>query len=577
MNSFPARIVSFLDQDRRLMTIVLTIAFAGLISACGGGGGGGGGVGGGGGGGVTLSSIAVTPKASLVVGATQQLVATGTYSDKTTKDISSTATWTSSNTSVATITPAGGLGTAISGGVSTITAALSGVSGTNTLTVVILNSIALTPAHAQIAPGKNQQYTATATYSDGSTKDITASITGWNSTDTTVATITATTGLATVIKSGTTNIGASTFNGILIQAVPLTGSNARHAYATNFNDGTVSQYSIDVATGSLSPLSAPTIAAGVEPFSISVEPSGQYAYVANYTAGTVSEYIIAADGSLALVGNGSVPTGAKPNAVIVELSNHFAYVANYGANSVSQYAIQPNGMLVPLSPPTIPTGPTPASITIDPTSRYAYVANYNGSGIGISAGPASISQYTIGKDGTLTAMNPATVSTGLLPNSITVDPSGKYVYVANQKDNTVGSVGQYAIDPATGMLSPIGSGTVTAGAQPFALTVDPSGKHVYVANYADGTISQFSIGPVGALTALSPTASVPSGTHNGSTRVSSVNVDPAGSFAYATNRGDGTISQYSIDTTGALVPLAIAIVPSGTTPASEPTSIATGY
>ena len=510
------------------------------------------------------------------MGATQQFTATGTYSDKTTKDISSTAAWTSSAPAIATIS-ATGLGTAVAvaGGVTTITATLTGVSGTNTLTVITFDSVVITPANARIAPVKTQQFTATANYSDGTTKDITALVSGWNSDNTAVATINPATGLATVLATGTAKIGVAAYNGKTASTVPLTGSKAVHAYATNFGDGTVSQYLVD-GTGNLAPLATATIQAGIQPFSISVEPSGQYAYVANYTAATVSEYLIGPDGSLASVGStGSVPTGVHPNAVIVDPSNHFAYVANYGANTVSQYAIQPNGMLVPLSPATVATGPTPASITIDPTSHFAYVANYNGSGIGTSAGPASISQYTIGKDGTLTAMTPATVASGVLSNSIAVDPSGRYVYVANQKDNTVGSVGQYLIDPATGMLSPIGTGTVAAGMQPFGLTVDPSGKHVYVANYADGTISQFSISAGGALTPL-PIAFVPSGSHSINTRVSSVNVDPTGHFAYATNRGDGNISQYSIDSTGGLVPLTIAVVPSGTIAASEPTSIATG-
>ena len=83
----------------------------------------------------TLSSIAVNPtNPTLQIGHTQQFTATGTYSDNSTKDITSEVTWTSSKTSVATISSSG-LATTASGGASTIVATLGTVSGSTTLTV----------------------------------------------------------------------------------------------------------------------------------------------------------------------------------------------------------------------------------------------------------------------------------------------------------------------------------------------------------------------------------------------------------------------------------------------------------
>jgi hypothetical protein len=92
----------------------------------------------------TLSSIAVTPaNPSIGVGATQQFTATGTFSDRTTRDLTSFVTWTSSNTVVAIIGPNNsvtppllpGVASALATGTSTITATSGGVSGTTTLTV----------------------------------------------------------------------------------------------------------------------------------------------------------------------------------------------------------------------------------------------------------------------------------------------------------------------------------------------------------------------------------------------------------------------------------------------------------
>jgi N-acetylneuraminic acid mutarotase len=83
---------------------------------------------------VTLQSVAVTPGSPMLsVGAEQQLSATGTYSDSTTKDLTALATWTSSSTSVAEV--AGGIVTGVSPGSTTIVATYNAVSGKDSITV----------------------------------------------------------------------------------------------------------------------------------------------------------------------------------------------------------------------------------------------------------------------------------------------------------------------------------------------------------------------------------------------------------------------------------------------------------
>ncbi len=157
----------------------------------------------------TLVSIAVTPAAaSIPVGATQQFTATGTYSDGSTKNLSSTAAWSVSNSATATISGTG-LATASAAGSTTVTATLTGISGTATLTVTAkaVKSIAVTPANASFAVGATQQFTATATYSDNSTANITSTAT-WTAANTSVATIAAG-GLATGVAAGSTTIQAA--------------------------------------------------------------------------------------------------------------------------------------------------------------------------------------------------------------------------------------------------------------------------------------------------------------------------------------------------------------------------------
>jgi hypothetical protein len=84
---------------------------------------------------IALQSIAVTPSnPSLAIGLTLQFTATGTYSDASTRDITTSVTWTSSKPAVAAITIGGGLATAVHQGPTTITAASGAIFGSTRLT-----------------------------------------------------------------------------------------------------------------------------------------------------------------------------------------------------------------------------------------------------------------------------------------------------------------------------------------------------------------------------------------------------------------------------------------------------------
>jgi 6-phosphogluconolactonase (cycloisomerase 2 family) len=431
---------------------------------------------------------------------------------------------------------------------------------------VTLTSIAITPAKPTIGPGSTLQFSATGTYTDATTKDLTTSV-AWGASPSSVATIGPSTGLASSIAAGTATITGTYAGGPVITSVPLVVNATVYAYASNFDSApaTVSQYMIG-AMGALTALMPPTVATGASPFSVSVELTGQYVYVANYNANTVSQYTIGAGGVLSAVGTGSVMTGSHPNGVTIDPANKHAYVANFGDNTVSQYNIGTTGALTPMSTPTVLTGSFPASIVISPNGKYAYVADFACTGLGCAASQGTISQYTVGAaDGALTPMSPAAVNTGSAtsqPNSLIVDPTNAFLFVANAGDNTVS---QFAIGASSGALTLVGSPVLTGGTFPFSVTVDPSGHYVYTANSGSNNISQFTIAG-GVLTSI--TAPVAAGIG-----VSSVTVDPTGTYAYATNRGESSLSQYTIGINGALSPMPAPTVPAGL----HPTSIATGY
>jgi hypothetical protein len=197
-----------------------------------------------------LNTITVSPaNPSVPSGLTEQLNATGNYSDGSTQNLTSQVTWVSATTSVATISNASGsqgLTTALAQGTSTISASLSGITGSTALTVTApaLQSLTVTPANPSVAVGTTEQFTATGHFSDGSTQNLTTQVT-WASARTSVATISnasGTQGLATAVAAGTSSISASsgsvsgstvlTVTAAALQSIAVTPANPKIARET---------------------------------------------------------------------------------------------------------------------------------------------------------------------------------------------------------------------------------------------------------------------------------------------------------------------------------------------------------
>ena len=166
-------------------------------------------------------SIRLAPApASVGIGNSLQLASTGTYTDGTGKDLTAEGAWASSNTAVATVN-SGGQVTSVQVGTADINATIDGVVGTTVLTVG-LASIAVTPGSPSVAKGLSQLFSATGTFTNGSTGDITALCT-WNSSNIGVAIFRGTGGLVTAAGQGTATIVA-TVNDVTSVPVTLTVS-----------------------------------------------------------------------------------------------------------------------------------------------------------------------------------------------------------------------------------------------------------------------------------------------------------------------------------------------------------------
>jgi len=322
-------------------------------------------------------------------------------------------------------------------------------------------------------------------------------------------------------------------------------------------EGYVSMYTINSTTGALASIGPPVPSNDENTDSVTVDPFGKFAYVASsgnvwdIDFGSVLTYTInPTTGALTPTTGGINGTGINGtpeffNSVAVDPSGKFAYAADGGAfpptaglsggsSSVSMYtinsttgALTSNGMIA--------AGTGPDSVAVDPAGKFAYVANF---------GSNDVSMYTI--DATTGALaSIGTIAAGTGPASVAVDPAGKFAYVANFGSN---DVSMYTIDAATGALASIG--TIAAGTGPISVAVDPAGKFGYVANWTgndtDGGVSMYTIdATTGGLT--------PTGTIATELSPTSIAIHPSGKFAYVTNSGSNSVSMYSVDrATGAL-------------------------
>ena len=139
-----------------------------------------------------LQAIAVTPSnTSLLTLSTKAFTATGSYTDGT-RDITNDVTWSSSNTAYATISGAGEVQT-LTQGTTAINAALDGISGTSNLKVTGGNLTGITFSSASVAlvKGTAGRLTATGTFNNGTTRDLSGSgFLVWTVADTAAATVT---------------------------------------------------------------------------------------------------------------------------------------------------------------------------------------------------------------------------------------------------------------------------------------------------------------------------------------------------------------------------------------------------
>ncbi|HXO33995.1 MAG TPA: beta-propeller fold lactonase family protein [Candidatus Acidoferrales bacterium] len=249
----------------------------------------------------------------------------------------------------------------------------------------------------------------------------------------------------------------------------------------------------DPFSGVLTQLSESPYPVGSGAQSVVIHPSGKFLYVANSGQGEndVSLFDINGDGTVSEV-TPRTSVGTLPFLLALDSAGSYLYVANALSNNISVFSIDAtNGTLTPVVGSPFSINLSPKNMQLAPSGKFLYVsAPSQPTGVvavfSVNAGALSLVAFTLTADN-----NPA---------GLAIDPSGSFLYTANA---TASSISIYCIVPAPCTRQPAGpSGTLQSVAQspladtfqhPVALIVDPTGKFLYVANQGSNNISTYSI------------------------------------------------------------------------------------
>jgi uncharacterized protein YjdB len=407
----------------------------------------------------SLAGLSVTPNSvSVSASATVSLHAMGVYSDGSTRDLTASATWSSSDSNVVSVSSSG-VATGVATGVVTITARSGAFSGSATLTVntagANLTSLTLSPTNPSVPVNTTQQLTATGSYSDGSSRDLTALVTWSSSTiaNATVdpfglvkgvaagsATITAT--LGSVSQSTSVTVTAPTISSISVTPEDLTlptGISEQYTATAIYSDGS----SQDLVSGVSWTSSATSVAAIDANGVASILAEGTTTITA--TAGAFSDST-----TITVVGAHLTSISISPSAVSLAVGTQQQFTATGSFDDGSTQVL--------------------SSAQWHSSATSVLTVGSNGLGVGVGPGSSVVSATS----GTVTASASVTVTSATVV-SLTISPLNSSM--------PAGAVKQFS---ATGTFSDNSTQDVTpsvlwSSSNPAAATINSSGLATSIA------------------------------------------------------------------------------------------------
>lgn len=280
---------------------------------------------------------------------------------------------------------------------------------------------------------------------------------------------------------------------------------------TETSDGSVTAYSFDKKSGNLTKLNTQS-SGGADPCHISIDKTGKWVLVGNYSGGNLSILPVETDGSLGKATQTINHEGKGPNAgrqenphvhsVNIAPNNQDIFVPDLGIDKIMTYSLDAkNGKLLEGKPAftKVADGSGPRHFTVHPNGKFAYVIQELSSTV-------TAFNYASGK------LTPFQTITTLAKDfkgknksfcaDIHISPDGKFLYGSNRfvdagnkngvfaPTNMIDTIVMYSIDPKTGKLTYIGNEPVL-GKIPRNFMITPNGKFALVANQETDNITMF--------------------------------------------------------------------------------------
>jgi 6-phosphogluconolactonase len=303
----------------------------------------------------------------------------------------------------------------------------------------------------------------------------------------------------------------------------------------------IATFAVDVATGGVTRVS-PDIAVPDGVAALAIDPLGRFVFAAVGGNSNIETFAIDANiGALSRsAGPNTVPirTFTKLQPMSIDPSGRFLYALILGSSEfegkgVVGFRIDAISGALTLIDPGTPVGGDPDSIQVDPSGRFLYVPEVGEvRALAIDAQSGALSAPA------LTALGNEAVasSIALVPGPPLRTSVARFVYVANLNGNTVQG---YAIDDASGALTSIGA-AIPVGVEPTSIAVTPDGRFAYVTSRLSETIHRFTIDPAsGVLTSQGVTISAGG--------PAAMKVHPTGRFLFVANQQAGTLDKFAID------------------------------
>ncbi|CAN7794536.1 lactonase family protein [Caballeronia sp. LjRoot34] len=284
-------------------------------------------------------------------------------------------------------------------------------------------------------------------------------------------------------------------------------------------EGSVTAYAVDRATGALAELNR-VDSNGRGTTNLSLDARSMTLLAASYDSGTVSSIALEPDGRLGARASTTMQeTGSGPNQrrqasahahnAVVDPSGRYVLVPDLGADQVFVYGFDAaKHALLPDNgdPPrafTAPPGSGPRHLVFAADGRFAYVITELSAEIFVLRWDAVHGRLAPVQTVSLSSPEFKGVRSGA---EIVMSADGRFVYAEDRGED---ALVVYRVDPESGKLFEL-QRIASGGAKPWSMELDPSGKWLFVANQHSGNVAVFSVdSSSGKLASTGATADVP--------------------------------------------------------------------